>query len=383
MSTQIYADYNASTTPHEDVIHAMQPYLNQHACNGNPSRKHWAGVGAKEGLESARKQVASFWGSRSDEVVFTSGGTESNNHAILGTYFAAQTANPTSRKHIITTEIEHPATLKTCEFLEKTFGVKLTQLKPNEYGHISPQDLKNEINENTILVSIMHANNEFGTIQPIAEISEIVKKYEALLHVDAVCSAGKIPVNIEDLGCDLLSISGHKIHAPKGIGALYIKHSIAEKVAPLIYGAGQQDGRRSGTDSVPLAVGLGTACKLSSNLQHASRLHKLSVDFLDKLHVAFPGNIEYNGHPEPSQRLPNTVNISFLNQPLAGYKVLEPLQNTIAATAGDDCTAAVKTLGKSKKIASKSIRFSFGKNSTDQDIDTIVKLLEKHLEFDK
>ena len=251
---KIYLDYNASTPIAPEVAEAMMPFLSQHF--GNPSRQHWAGIPAKEAFGQARKQVADLLQCDPGEIVFTSGGSESNNHAIKGIFFALREKG----NHIITTQIEHPAVLNPCRFLEK-LGAEVTYVGVDAYGKVNPEEIKAAVTQKTILITVMHANNEVGTIQPIKEISSIAKKHGILFHTDAAQSVGKIVTEVDDLGADLLSLAGHKVYAPKGVGALYIRRGTP--LEPFIHGAGHESGRRAGTENVLLIVGLGKACEIA------------------------------------------------------------------------------------------------------------------------
>lgn len=253
---KIYLDYNASTPIAPEVAEAMKPFLVDHY--GNPSVTYWAGKWAKEAMDIARKQVAGLLACDPNEVIFTSGGSESNNHALKGVYYALQQTG----RHIITTQIEHPAVINPCRFLE-TLGAKVTYVGVDRYGKISPAKIEEAITDQTIFISVMHANNETGTIQPIQEIASIAKKHNIRFHTDAAQSVGKIPTRVDELGVDLLSVAGHKLYAPKGIGALYIK--TGTPIESFVHGAGHERGRRAGTENVLLAVGLGEACKLTAS----------------------------------------------------------------------------------------------------------------------
>jgi cysteine desulfurase len=250
----IYLDYNASTPTDPAVAEAMRPLLE--GTFGNPSSGHWAGAPAKAALEQARSQVAALLGAEPDEIVFTSGGSEANNLAIKGTFFALNRQGA----HIITSAIEHPAFLVPCRFLER-LGGSVTYLPVDGAGLIDPEDVNRAVTPQTLLISIMHANNEVGTIQPLAEIGAIAQEHGIRFHTDAAQSVGKIPTKVDELGVDMLTIAGHKLYAPKGVGALYLRRGI--EVEPVIHGAGHELGRRAGTESALLAVGLGTACALA------------------------------------------------------------------------------------------------------------------------
>jgi cysteine desulfurase len=252
----IYLDYNATTPIDPKVFKSMLPFLQSNF--GNPSSSHVYGRLPKDAVENSRKQVGALIGTNIDDIIFTSGGTESNNHAIIGTALA----NKEKGNHIITSIIEHPAVLETCRYLER-LGFRITHLPVDEYGLVHPEDVQAAIIDETILITIMHANNEVGTIQPIEEIGEIAKKKEISFHTDAAQSCGKVEVNVEKLQVDLLTIAGHKIYAPKGVGALYIRKGTA--IDNFVHGAGQERGRRAGTENVPYIVGLGVACNIAKD----------------------------------------------------------------------------------------------------------------------
>jgi len=267
---RIYLDYNASTPIDPAVAAAMRPFLEGHY--GNPSSGHWAATTAKAALESSRDQVAGLLGCHDDEVVFTSGGSEANNLALKGTFFALRDKGD----HIVTTRIEHPAIVEPCRFLER-LGARVTYLPVDGTGRVDPDDLRKTITPRTILVSIMHANNEVGTIQPIEDCARIAREHEVLFHTDAAQSAGKIATDVNTLGIDLLSIAGHKLYAPKGVGALFVRRGVS--IEPLVHGAGHESGRRAGTESALLAVGLGKACELARNLSPMDGVRALRERF--------------------------------------------------------------------------------------------------------
>ena len=251
----IYLDYNATTPIDPAVVKAMLPFFNEHF--GNPSSSHIYGKVTKEAIVHAREQVAKLINSETDEILFTSGGTESDNHAIIGTALADMEKG----KHIITSQIEHPAVLETLKYLQERFGFKITYLPVDSYGLVDPSDVERAITKQTVLVTIMHANNEVGTIEPIEEIGKIAKQKDITFHSDAAQSCGKITVDVDKLDVDLLALAGHKLYAPKGIGALYIRNGT--KLDKFIHGAGQEQGRRAGTENVPYIVGLGCACEIA------------------------------------------------------------------------------------------------------------------------
>ena len=370
ISNRIYLDFNASTPLAPEVAEAMHPFLTQHF--GNPSSLHWAGTPAKEAVEHARRQVADLLACHPSEVVFTSGGSESNNHAIKGVFFALREKG----NHIVTTQIEHPAVLNPCDFLEK-LGATVTCVGVDQYGRIDPGDVEKAITPKTILITVMHANNEVGTIQPIEEIAKVAKSYGVLFHTDAAQSAGKIAVKVDDLGVDLLSLAGHKVYAPKGVGALYIRKGTP--IEPLIHGAGHESGRRAGTENVMLDVGLGKACELAEKYEHDDGIFKLRELFWALLQDAFGNGVALNGHPV--HRLPNTLNVSFVGK--AGGAILSRLDG-VAASTGSACHAgsvelspALKAMGVTDEVGMGAIRFSLGRTTTFQELETVVHLLKK------
>jgi cysteine desulfurase len=295
---RIYLDYNANTPIDPAVVAAMRPFLDEHF--GNPSSGHWASTEAKAALEPARDQVAALLGCYNDEIVFTSGGSEANNLALKGAFFKLRDKGD----HIITTQIEHPAIVEPCRFL-KCLGAQITFLPVDGTGWVDPDDLRWAITPRTILVSIMHANNEVGTIEPIKECARIAHEHGVLFHTDAAQSIGKIPTDVNQLGVDLLSIAGHKVYAPKGEGALFVRRGIS--LEPLIHGAGHESDRRAGTESALLTVGLSKACELARDLSPMDRVRALRDHFWTELQKRFGNRIALNGHP--THRLPNTLNV--------------------------------------------------------------------------
>lgn len=372
MRDQIYLDFNATTPLADEVVEAMQPYLNE--AYGNPSSLHWAGVPARDAIEVARSQVASLLCCDATEIVFTSGGTEANNHALKGNYFAKRSQIPTP--HLIISQIEHPAILEPCRFLE-SLGAEVTRLPVDRYGQVSPDDVRQAIRSNTVLISIMHANNEVGTIQPIEEISKIAHEHGILCHTDAAQSAGKIPVDVESLGVDLLSIAGHKLYGPKGVGALYVREGV--ELTPLMHGAAHEAGRRAGTENILEIVGLGAACALAQKVQEETNLVPLREDFWQKLQAHFGEQIVLNGHPD--QRLPNTLNVSFRGQ--IGGDILAQLP-WLAASTGSACHAGslhispvLEAMGVSKDIGVGAVRFSLGRSTTQAELDAVVDAISQ------
>lgn len=370
---KVYLDYNASTPIAPEVAEAMRPFLSDHF--GNPSSQHWASSQAKEAIERARMQVSHLLGCDVPEVIFTSGGSESNNHAIKGVFYANQNRG----NHIVTTQVEHPAILEPCRFLEK-LGAEVTYLPVDRFGRVDPEDVRRALRSKTILVSVMHANNEVGTIQPIREISEIVRGHGIIFHTDAAQSVGKIPVTVEDLGVDLLSVAGHKVYAPKGVGALYIREGIA--IEPLIHGAGHEGGRRAGTENVLLAIGLGRACELAENWVGMRCVKSLRELLWSRIHEVFGDGVVLNGHP--TERLPNTLNVSFVGR--VGAEILAGLAG-VAASTGSAChsgmvelSPVLKAMGIQPVVGMGAIRFSLGRETTEDEIDYVAPLLRERLE---
>jgi cysteine desulfurase len=370
MKQPIYLDYNA-TTPHDpEVIAAMRPFLEQEF--GNPSSGHWFGIQPKKAVMEARRQVAALLNCRPEEIIFTSGGTESINHAIRGIAHAYQDRG----KHIITSCIEHPAVLEVCGHLEKN-GFEITYLPVDEHGQVSIADVAAAIKAQTILISIMHANNEVGTIQPIKEIAAMIKGRGILFHTDAAQSVGKIAVEVDDLGVDLLSIAGHKVYAPKGVGALYVRTGI--EPAKLMHGAGQEFGRRGGTENVLEIVGLGKACDIAKRDLDRNRNHLQQMR--DRLYEGLKTeciNIRLNGHPE--QRLPNTLSLSFLD--LEANRILEEIGLEVAASAGAACHSdrveishVLKAMAVPLNWAKGTLRLTTGRMTAADDIDRAVQVL--------
>jgi cysteine desulfurase len=365
---EIYLDYNASTPIDPVVAAAMRPLLE--GTFGNPSSGHWAGTAAKTALENARREVAGLLGCAADEVIFTSGGSEANNLALKGVFFALKDKG----NHIVTSAIEHPATIVTCKFL-KRLGAKVTYLPVDHHGLIDPDDLRRALTPETFLISIMQANNEVGTIEPIEEISRIAREHGALLHTDAAQSVGKIATDVNALGVDLLSMAGHKFYAPKGVGALYVRRGTP--LEPLIHGADHETGRRAGTESALLAVALGAACGLARDLAPMQRVRRLRDHFWQALHTRFTSCVVLNGHPE--YRLPNTLNVAFPNH--VGADILARLAG-VAASTGSAChsgrvklSPVLKAMGIRPEVGMGVIRFSLGRYTAIEEIDAVVDRL--------
>jgi cysteine desulfurase len=369
---QIYLDYNASTPVDPQVLEVMLPYLKQKY--GNPSSSHGFGVACRAGIEQARERVAGLLGCEASEIIFTSGATESNNMVIKGV-----AATSPKGSHIITTKIEHPAVLEPCRYLEKR-GYPVTYLPVDQYGAVNPHELAKAITPETVLITIMHSNNEVGTMQPIAEFSRIAASRGVLFHTDAAQSVGKVRVQAEELGVDFLTVAGHKFYAPKGIGALYIKGG--RKLEPLLHGAGHERGLRPGTENAAYIVGLGTACEVAAPILETEgrRQMRLGRRLLDGLRQAGL-SVHLNGHPD--KKLPNTWNISF-----AGFNavsVMEALPG-VAVSPGAAChgnlvepSHVLAAMGADPALARGAIRFSLGRETTEADIDEVIEKLKKGL----
>jgi cysteine desulfurase len=364
----IYLDYNASTPIDVAVAAVMKPFLADHF--GNPSSGHWAAAPAKAALENARGQVAALLWCQDDEIVFTSGGSEANNLALKGVYFARRN----SGDHVITTRIEHPAIVEPCRFLER-LGARVTYLPVDRYGRVDPDDLSRAITPRTILISIMHANNEVGTIQPIEECTRIAREHGILFHTDAAQSVGKIATDVNGLGVDLLSVAGHKLYAPKGIGALFVRRGVS--LEPLIHGARHERGRRAGTESALLAVGLGKACELARDLASMDRVRVLRDHFWRALQERFGNRLALNGHP--AHRLPNTLNLSFIN--CIGAEILKGIDG-VAASTGSAChsgrielSPVLMAMGVTPEVGMGAIRFSLGRGTTREEINAVAERL--------
>jgi cysteine desulfurase len=367
MKLPVYLDNNSTTPIDLRVVEAMMPYLTEKFGNA-ASRSHAYGWEGEEAVEKARTQIGQLIGANSKEIVFTSGATESINIAIKGAYeMYGEKGN-----HIITCVTEHKATLDSAKYIEK-HGAKVTYLPVNSMGQINLDDLKNAITPQTILVSLMHANNEMGTIHPIAEIGKITKEKGILLHVDAAQTAGKIPVNVDQMGIDILSISGHKMYGPKGIGALYVRRSNPRvRLAPVVHGGGHERGLRSGTLNVPAIVGLGKAAELA--LQEMESEAKRVADLRDRLHKGITTELDevyLNGHP--THRLPNNLNLSFAyvegEALMMGFKELAVSSGSACTSASLEPSYVLKAMGVGEELAHTSIRFGLGRFTTPEEVD--------------
>jgi cysteine desulfurase len=370
MSKPIYLDYNA-TTPHDpEVIEAMRPFFEEEF--GNPSSSHYYGVKPRQAVGKAREQIASLINCRPEEIIFTSGGTESNNFAIKG---CAATFRHKGN-HIITSQIEHPAVIEVCDFL-KTTGYEVTYLPVDEFGLIQVEDVKAAIKKETILISIMHTNNEVGSAQPIEEISNLAKKHDIIFHTDAAQSVGKIPMDVNRPEMDLLSIAGHKVYAPKGVGALYIRQGLAP--AKLMHGAGQEMAVRPGTENVLEIVGLGTACEIAGRDLEKNMTHMQAMR--DRLFEGIKNEcdqVKLNGHPQ--KRLPNTLSISFLG--LEANRILDAIASEVAASAGAAChsdTVQISDVLTAMNVplewAKGTLRLTTGRMTRAPDIDKAVQAI--------
>jgi cysteine desulfurase len=365
---RIYLDYNASTPIDPAVAAAMKPFLEDHY--GNPSSGHWAATTASSALETARGQVAALLNCHADEIVFTSGGSEANNLALKGVFFTLREKGD----HIVTTAVEHPAIVQPCRFLER-LGARVTFLPVDGTGRINPDDLSKAITPRTILVSIMHANNEVGTIQPIADCARVAHERGVLFHTDAAQAVGKIPTAVTETGVDLLSIAGHKVYAPKGVGALFVRRGVS--LEPLIHGAGHERGRRAGTESALLALGLGKACELARDLSPMERVRALRDHLWKELEKRFGNRVLLNGHP--THRLPNTLNVSFVGR--VGAEILARLDG-VAATTGSAChsgrvelSPVLQAMGVDPEVGMGAVRFSLGRGTTREEVDVVLERL--------
>lgn len=374
---RIYMDYSATTPVKKEVVDTMMPYLTDYF--GNASSFHSFGRDAKEALDKARNQVASLINANPNEIYFTAGGTESDNWAIEGVAFA----NRNKGNHIITSKIEHHGVLHPCEYLEKHHGFEVTYLDVDSEGRVDLEQLKSSIKDTTILITIMFANNEIGTIQPIKEIAEIAKEHNIVFHTDAVQAAGNIHIDVKELGVDLMSMSSHKIYGPKGIGALYIKRGT--KLHTFVHGGAQERRKRAGTENIPAIVGYGKAAELAkANMDnHIETLTKLRTKLIDAILEKIP-HTRING--SLTHRLPGNVNFGF--EFIEGEGILLLLDMLgIAASSGSACTSGsldpshvLMAIGLPHELAHGSLRLSIGDFTTEEDIDYIIDNLPKVIE---
>ncbi|HWQ89949.1 MAG TPA: cysteine desulfurase NifS [Desulfitobacteriaceae bacterium] len=374
---KVYLDHSATTPVDREVADLMMLYFTEKY--GNPSSIHSFGREARYALEEARSQVAMLIGAKPEEIIFTSGGTESDNLAILGLAEARQEKG----RHLIVSAIEHHAVLDSFKYLEKA-GFTLTVLPVNNEGILDVDEVIKSLRPDTILVSVMHANNEVGSIQPVAEIGRIVREHGAAFHIDAVQALGKIPVNVEELKADLLTISAHKIYGPKGVGALYVRKGV--RIIPLMHGGGQEKKRRSGTENTPAIIGFGKACELAAQrmTEEAERVKKLRDKLLTGI-VKSIRHVKVNG-PMGDLRLPNNVNVSI--EFVEGESLLLSLDMLgIAASSGSACTSGsldpshvLLAMGLSHEIAHGSLRFTLGRQNTEEDVAYVLEHLPKIVE---
>jgi len=370
--TSVYLDYNATTPIAPEVAEAMMPFLRGHY--GNPSSSHPYGVEAKKAVEAARRHVAAAIGCDPAEVVFTSGGTESNNHAIQGVARAYRGKG----NHIITSAVEHPAVIEVCRYLEKE-GFVITVLSVDERGMVDPADLEKAIRPETILVTVMHSNNEVGTLQPVARLAEIARSRGVLFHSDAAQSVGKVPVDVRELGVDLLSVAGHKLYGPKGVGALYIRSGL--ELARILHGADHESGRRPGTENVLLVVGLGKACEVAARDLEKNRAHFRAMR--DRLYEKIEGElggegIRWNGDRRGG--LPNTLSLSFRG--VEANTLLSEIGEEVAASAGAAChvdrvdvSAVLQAMNVPTEWAMGTVRLTTGRGTTEEEIDRAAQVI--------
>jgi cysteine desulfurase len=383
----IYLDYNATTPLDPAVVEAMLPYLREHY--GNPSSTHALGKRAHEAVETARRQVAALLGADAEEIVFTGGGTEASNHAIKGSVFARFVSKNLfgalvkgifgrwgNEAHVIISAIEHPATVQPCEFL-KRLGCRVTVVPVDGQGLVDPEAVRQALGRGATLVSIMHSNNEVGTLQPIKEIAALARERGALMHTDAAQSLGKVAVDVHDLGVDLLTLAGHKLYAPKGVGVLFVRKGV--QLEPCLHGAGHESGRRAGTENVPYLVGLGTACDLARQSLPAvtDKLRRLRDRLWERLKAGLGERVVLNGHPE--RRLPNTLNASFAGH--IGSELLEKMPE-IAASTGSAChegkvsqSPVLCAMGVPPEIGRSALRLTVGRFTTEDEIDRAAAIL--------
>lgn len=361
----IYLDYNASTPLAPEVREAMLPYLSE--AFGNPSSGHWAGVPARAAVETARAQLAGLLGCSPGEIVFTSGGTEADNTALKGVVEAAGKERP----HVVTTRIEHPAILEPLRYLER-HGVDVSVVGVDGAGLVDPDDIAAAIRADTVLVSVMHANNEVGTVQPIAEIAQITRESGVLLHSDAAQSVGKLPVKVDGLGVDLLSVAAHKFYGPKGVGALYVRAGTG--LEPFMHGAGHEGGRRAGTESALLDVGLGAAAELAADLAWTRGVRELRDRLWDRLRLQWGDRVVLNGHP--TRRLPNTLNVSFPGGD--GREILAAMPEVAASTGsachsgGTEPSPVLAAMGVTREVGAGALRFSLGRATTWDELEALL-----------
>jgi cysteine desulfurase len=380
----IYLDSNATTPLDPAVVEAILPYLRDHF--GNPSSVHAFGKKAHDAVEQARAEVASLLGAQPEEIVFCGGGTEASNHALKGAVFARMRGffgrlirfGRQAGAHIVTSAVEHPATLQPCAFLER-LGCRVTILPVDRHGLVDPADVARAIHRGATLVSIMHSNNEVGTLQPIKEIAALCRQRGVLMHTDAAQSLGKVAVDVKDLGVDLLSLAGHKLYAPKGVGVLYVRRGVT--LEPCLHGAGHEGGRRAGTENVPYIVGLGAACRVArASLPEATgRLQALRDRLWQRLRDGLGERVVLNGHPE--RRLPNTLNVNFVGH--VGAELLQACPE-VAASTGSAChegqvtqSAVLCAMKVPPEVGRGAVRLTVGRFTTEEEVDRAAAALLK------
>lgn len=373
---QIYFDYNASSPIAPEVVEAMEPYARE--AFGNPSSVHWAGRPAREAIDRSREEVAALLGARRGEVFFTSGGTESNNFAIKGFFYANREQSHGARSkgaHMITSAVEHPSVSLPLEFLARHHSVEITTLPVDSSGRVAPEDVARALRPETVLVSIMHANNEVGAIQPIAEMGVLCRDAGVCFHTDAAQSVGKVPIDVDELGVDLLTLAGHKLRAPKGVGALYVRSGT--RLEPLLHGAGHEGGLRSGTENTMYIAGLARAASLArTHLVDGGvdRIRVLRDRFEAGLLDLFGEKVVVNAAAAP--RLPNTASVNFVSR--TGQDVLASIPG-VAASTGAAChsgrvelSRVLRAMGVNESVGMGAIRFSLGWETTDAEVDAVL-----------
>jgi cysteine desulfurase len=373
----IYLDYNATTPVDPAVLDAMLPYFREQY--GNPSSMHSLGKSAHNAVEQARRQVGELLGAQPEEIVFTGGGSEASNHAINGAVFAKLRGffgRWVRGAHVVISAVEHPATTQPCEFL-KRLGCTVTVVPVDGRGLVDPDAVRKALKRGATLVSIMHSNNEVGTLQPIREIAALARERGALMHTDAAQSVGKVPLDVNELGVDLLTVAGHKLYAPKGVGVLFVRRGVT--LEPFIHGAGHEGGRRAGTENVPYLVGLGAACVLARSglLGSADRLRTLRDRLWERLRAGLGERVVLNGHPE--RRLPNTLNACFVGH--VGAELLERMPE-IAASTGSACHEGKVTqspvlcaMAVPPQIGRGALRLTVGRFTTEEEVDRAAEIL--------
>ncbi len=368
----VYLDYNASTPVAPEVLETMLPYLSQHF--GNASSAHVYGQRGRQAVTQARTQVAALLNCEPEEVIFTSGGSEANNYAIKG-YLDA---HPAAGNEIITPAIEHPATSEACKYMERVRGYRVIFAPADELGRVQVKALQQAVSPRTALITVMHANNEVGTLQPVAEIAALAHAHNIAIHCDAAQSLGKVPVNMKDLGVDMLSVAGHKLYAPLGVGALVVRRGL--QLERLIHGAKQEQQRRAGTENVAGIVGLGKACEIAARDLKKNMAHMKMMR--DRLRASLREQIEdirFNGHPEAC--LPNTLSVSFRR--VQANVLLAEISNEVAASAGAACHSSgeiavshvLQAMNVPQDYAMGTLRLSVGKFTTEEEIDRAVKVI--------